>query len=408
MRVRQRGREGGGNDLLRRYFAEIGPIPVLSAAEEAALARQLREADEELRAWLAPLPATARAFLARWRKIHGEGRVTGLLSRTHEPPARDRSAAVDRIARSLARDLALAKRPGPRLAQRIAARMRALELRTELLHELLDELRAVRPAAAVREALAAATAAERRGRAAKDAFVRHNLRLVVHQAKAYRAYGVPFLDLIQEGTLGLIRAVEKFDERLGNRFATYATWWIQQSCIRAVQQGARTVRIPAPVQDEMRRHRRAAERHAVRAAGAIPVSNLARTLGVSAAEVDLLARLERKTARLDDPLPGRERGTLAEQLVDAAAPADLVVARGELARRIAALLGGLPGRDQAILKARFGFANGEGETLHAIAARLGLSRERVRQLEQRELRRIESAAREAGLDAWLAETRLSS
>jgi RNA polymerase primary sigma factor/RNA polymerase nonessential primary-like sigma factor len=400
----------GEHRLLQRYFAEIGPIPVLSAGEEAALARRLREAEEELRALLEPLPFTAQAFVARWRTIVREGRVTGQLSRTHEPPARDRSAAVDRIARQVERALAereallrRSARPGPALARverRIAAGVRAAELRPELLHELLGELRAQGTPSAPAETLAAAEAAEQRGRAAKDTFVRHNLRLVVHQAKAFRNYGVPFLDLIQEGTLGLIRAVEKFDERLGNRFSTYAIWWIQQSCMRAVQQISRTVRLPAPVQDEIRRYRRTVEQLAAR--GPSPAaSEIGRALGLAAREVDGIAKLERGALRLDDPIPGHERGSFADRLVDGRAGSDEAVDRGQLEQRVADLLATLPSRDRTILYARFGFA-GEEQTLQELAARLGLSRERVRQLEQRALARLAAAAREAGLEAWLA------
>jgi RNA polymerase sigma factor (sigma-70 family) len=416
---KERTPAAGEQRLLQRYFAEIGPIPVLSAAEEAALARGLREAEDELRSLLEPLPFTARALVARWREIRSGGRVTGQLSRTHEPPARDRSASIDRIARQLERDLAeldtLRRRGGraalARVERRMAARVRAAELRPELLHELLAELRAELgeqgAAPGLRETLAAAEAAEQRGRATKDTFLRHNLRLVVHQAKGFRNYGVPFPDLIQEGTLGLIRAVEKFDERLGNRFSTYAIWWIQQSCMRAVQQGSRTVRLPAPVQDEIRRYRRAVERLATREPAAPAAGEIGRVLGLATPEVDGLARLDRTPVRLDDPLPGRERGSFGDQLVDGAATSDVEVDRGQLEQKVAGLLETLPSRDRTILSARFGFTDGEVQTLQEVAARLGLSRERVRQLEQRALGRLAAGAREAGLEEWLTGRGLS-
>ncbi len=399
----------GEHALLRRYFAEIGHIPVLTAEGERELALRLRESEHELRTLLEPLPATAHAFVAHWREIRSEGRVTGQLSRTHEPPARDRSAAIDRIARQLERLLA-ERGAVARRDRRIASCVRAAELRPELLHEILGELRAQPRTGAepeLRAALAEAEAAEQRGHTAKDIFIRHNLRLVVHQAKGFRNYGVPFLDLIQEGTLGLIRAVEKFDERLGNRFSTYAIWWIQQSCMRAVQQSSRTVRLPSPVQDEIRRYRRVVERLSTRGPSRPAAAELGRVLGVATAEVDGLATLDRAALRLDDPVPGRERGSFGEQLADARPGSDAVADRQRLEREVAGLLGTLPSRDRTILRARFGFSDGEAQTLQEVAAVLHLSRERVRQLEQRALARLETAARAAGLEEWLSARELS-
>jgi RNA polymerase sigma factor (sigma-70 family) len=435
-------RPPGESALLQRYFAEIGHIPVLSAVDEGALARRLRESEQALRALLEPIPYTARTFVARWREISREGRVTGQLSYSHEPPAGDRSGALDRLARQLEKDLAerdarprrgaAAQAALSRIDRRIATRVQAAELRPELLHAVLDALReyaqrldqapagrggeALRTRiareigldeAGFRNTLARALEVERQGREAKDTFVRHNLRLVVHQAKGFRNYGVPFLDLIQEGTLGLIRAVEKFDERLGNRFSTYAIWWIQQSCMRSVQQSSRTVRLPSPVQDEIRRYRRTVESLATRAPSAPAASEVGRALGLETAEVDSLARLDRGAVSLDEPLPGRDDGSLGEQIVDASALSDEAVDRFQVERSVAGLLESLPSRDRDILRARYGFADGEAQTLQTVANTLGLSRERVRQLEKRALGRLAAAAREAGLESWLEGAELS-
>jgi RNA polymerase sigma factor (sigma-70 family) len=408
-RATERGQSGAGeHGLLRRYFREIGGIPVLTAAEEAELACGLRAAEQELAGILESLPATARALLARWEALRAQGRVTGQLSAAHEPPARDRSASVDRTARRLARLLrerdALPRGPAPaaalaRIDRELRAGVRALGPPPVLFHEILDELHAAGPGAdaSVRAALPAAEAAEARARAFKDSFVRHNLRLVVHQAKGFRNAGVPFPDLIQEGTLGLIRAVEKFDERLGNRFSTYAIWWIQQSCMRAIQQGSRTVRLPAPVQDQLRRYRRAAEKLSTRRA-APRASEIGRELGLATGAVEGLARLDRPVLRLDDPMPGRERATFADRLAAEGASGDEAPDRMRLERAAAELLEALPRREQSILRARFGFADGEEHTLQEVGEELGISRERVRQLEKRALERLAAVARAAGLE----------
>jgi RNA polymerase sigma factor (sigma-70 family) len=412
----KRGPAAGEDSQLQRYFAEIRKFPVLTPEEERTLARQLRESEDEIRSLLEPLASTARLLVARWRQLHSESRVTGKLSRTHEPPGRDRTAEVDRIARALERALAQRARLSQgepagspvltRVERRIGSLVKAADLQPELLHEALDLLReeasssSCRP---LRETLAAARAAEQRGRRAKDRFIRHNLRLVVHQAKGFRAHGLPFLDLIQEGTLGLIRAVEKFDERLGYRFSTYATWWIQQACMRFIQQNARTVRLPSPLQDKLRHYRRAEETLAANKPGASSAEELAQALGVGGPEVERLARLDQPVVRLDAPSPTREGSTNGERLVDETSPEGAASDELRVEGEVGKLLARLPSRDRAILRARFGFVDGEAHTLQQIASDLGLSRERVRQIEKRALDRLATAAKEAGLNDWLEQ-----
>jgi RNA polymerase sigma factor (sigma-70 family) len=191
-----------------------------------------------------------------------------------------------------------------------------------------------------------------RGRAARDRFVYHNLRLVVHQAKRFRHMGVPFLDLIQEGNLGLLRAVEKFDERRGNRFSTYGIWWIQQSCIRAIQGDSRTVRLPSHVFDGVRRYRNACDRFESRYGRPPAAKEIAPALGMEPSDVEVLKRADVPIVPLDVPQVGKEF-PLGERL---AAPRGRdgpgAVGEAKLRSAVEKLLAGLDQRERLILSWR--------------------------------------------------------
>jgi RNA polymerase primary sigma factor len=248
------------------------------------------------------------------------------------------------------------------------------------------------------EEVALAKRIERGDRAAKERMINSNLRLVVANAKRYRGHGVPFLDLIQEGVIGLNRAVEKFDWRKGFKFSTYATWWIRQSCQRAISNQSSTIRIPTHVQERQQKLGRARSKLEVSLGRAPTLEELAEETGYKLEHVDEALTTVDASVSLNQRVgdDGFELGDLfADDDAEDPAEAAATLVRG---RRVREALDDLDANERRVLELRFGL-DGESASLEAIGKELGISRERVRQLEQRALARLESQLADLAADA---------
>jgi RNA polymerase primary sigma factor len=379
-----------GSEGLRAYFRDMASHSTLTAEKEVRLAREIES--REIQVWEALLgfgPAVAWALPEIERHLPGSDRRLRALrdAARQRPRGRARGTEKDRLARA---------------ARSVAERLRAADvdrLCVQVLEEGLEgigegELR--QPAWTRTRAFAgwaaSVRAAERSAAAARNHFVEANLGLVVTIAHRFVGYGMPFPDLIQEGNLGLIKAVSRFDHRRGFRFSTYANWWIRHLITRAIQDKSRTVRVPVHVLESNQRISRV-QRQLTSQLGCSPEpEQLARASGYSVGELeDIRARAAGWSISLDQPVGEDEEQPRLEIFQDPSADEPSPVAHLSdqlMIEEVSHLVKDLAPREADILRKRFGLDNEREWTLKEVGEYYRLSRERIRQIQDNALGKL--------------------
>ncbi len=405
--------DNASDPSVARYFADVQQYPLLKREEEQALWQCIDHAHERSRRALYMAPSTLPALTQLWRQVENQtlplSHFIDLDSGDEAEVAQrhnDVDVALKRLQaleakrhklRRQSRRSAAAKRRTYR-EQRVAAGREWLQICAALplhlyvyqtLSEALEQALAAAPNdPALRAAQGAWGRAQSQFRHSKAQMLQSNLRLVIHVANRYRGRGVAFPDLIQEGNIGLMRALEKFEASRGLKFITYAYWWVRQAIGRAIINQYRTVRVPNHIV-ERRQKLKAAEDRFWHLNGRAPtVYDLSADLGWEADEIDELKTalqpiLKLNQAAADDGQPLED--ALPDEMQEK--PEQLMATR-QLQRLMAACLGSLSEREARILQLRYGFDSGRPHTLQEIGAIFGLSRERIRQIEQSALEKL--------------------
>jgi RNA polymerase primary sigma factor len=273
----------------------------------------------------------------------------------------------------------------------------ASEVSTDTLQLFLKDIGRV-PLLTAAQEVELAKRIERGDHAAKQAMVEANLRLVVSIAKRYRNQGLPFLDLIQEGTIGLVRAAEKFDHRKGFKFSTYATWWIRQAVARALADKARTIRMPVHVVEKLNKIVRT-ERTLRAKLGREPTSaEVGEELDLHAEEVDQIRRSAQTPVSLEKPVGDEEESEFGHFLTDETLPLPDEVAEESMRKEaLRSILGTLSHRERRVLELRYGLDGEQPRTLDEVGRTFNVTRERIRQIENQSLKKLRALAGAAAL-----------
>jgi RNA polymerase sigma factor (sigma-70 family) len=410
------------DNVLAQYFGEVRRFALLSFAEEQALGRRIKRWQRRVRWALYASPVALPTLLRIQQRVEHQGVSLHEIVQQHREEARpSQTAWLAQCRQAIVSLQDLATRLGrlqecggmlPCQAQERHMRRHerfslwrawltiyeALQLHPyvhEAMREALEDARQVQPEdRALQAAYQTWTRSQRELDQAKTQMMQANLRLVIHVATRFRDRGVPFLDLIQEGNLGLMRAVDKFEPRRGLRFVTYAHWWIRQAISRALGEQYRTIRLPSHVIERKSKLHTAATKLWANQGRAPQAQELSAALGWTPQEVEDLLITVQPLAQLQQPITD-DGDALQDVLADTHAPQpDALVAEEQIRRGIDECLVHLTEREAFIVRLRYGLDSQEPHSLQEIGDLLGVSRERVRQLEKQafaKLRRLQQS-----------------
>jgi RNA polymerase primary sigma factor len=396
-------------DATRAYLRQIGNIPLLTNDEEIYYTRHYCTCRDEIHSLLTQLPKLVLAALTRVAHAPQDELAESVEHSAMDDvdDLRERLWAALAGGEELVRRLEdSARNDGedmlPLVSASLGSLLAQLELRDCFYDECLGEALTAPSQHGLSKTLdARLTELRDEQEATRRAIVEGNLRLVISVAKRYSHCGVPLIDLIQEGNIGLMRAVERFDPERGHRFSTYATYWIRQAITRALAKNGRTIRIPANMIREISQIN-AAEERLVQESGSQPeAETIAEAVGLSVARVRALKKMARQTISLQSTVSHDEQSELADFITDHASESPEEALAGDVLREAIDLaLDTLDDRERRILTLHFGLDGSEPKTLREVSLEFNLTSERIRQIEFGALRKLRHPARRKYFDGY--------